>query len=109
MKKQALFIVILAGMLSFAFSAEKGLILNVPSALAGDSEDSKGSKDRDSKDKDSKDSNSDSGNNHSGNDSGSCACSPGIASCKCADGSTGAPGTGSSHITPNSMRSVHGN
>ncbi len=114
MKKNVFFIVMLAGMLSFAFSAEKGLILNVPSALAGDSEDSKGSKDRDSKDKDSKDqgskdSNSDSGNNHSGNDSGSCACSPGIASCKCADGSTGAPGTGSSHITPNSMRSVHGN
>jgi len=48
MKKNVFFIVMLAGMLSFAFSAEKGLILNVPSALAGDSKGSKNSKDKDS-------------------------------------------------------------
>ena len=56
MKKNVFFIVMLAGMLSFAFSAEKGLILNVPSALAGDSKDSKDSKDKDSKDSEDKDS-----------------------------------------------------
>jgi len=134
MKKNVFFIVMLTGMLSFAFSAEKGLILNVPSALAGDSEDSKDSKDKDSKDSkdkdskdskdkdskdskdkdskdnDSKDSNSDSGENanNNGSNNGSCVCPPGISSCICANGATGTPGAGSSPTAPNSLRSVHG-
>jgi len=118
MKKNVFFIVMLAGILSFAFSAEKGLILNVPSALAGDSEDSKDSKDKDSKDKDSKDKDSkdkdskdqDSKDSDSkdGDDDGSCACPPGISSCICADGSTGTPGAGNLPSAPNSLRSVHG-
>jgi len=128
MRKNVFFIVMLAGMLSFAFSAEKGLILHVPSAMAGDNKDSKDkdskdskdskdkdkdSKDKDSKDKDSKDKNSkdsaskDSGSSGNGNDS-SCTCPPGIASCICADGSTGNPGPGSLPSAPASLRSVHG-
>ena len=139
MKKHTLFIVMLTAMLGFAFGAEKGAIsLLIPSAMAGDSKDSKNkdskdskdSKDKDSKDKDSKDKDSkdkgskdkgskdkdskdtaskDSGSNGSGNGSGgSCTCPPGISSCICADGSTGNPGPGSLPSAPASLRSVHG-
>jgi len=101
MKKNVFFIFMLAGMLSFAFSAEKGLTFNIPSALAGHSKDSKDSKDSGSKD-------SEATNSGNGTNNGSCTCPPGIASCICANGSTGNPGPGSLPTTPNSLRSVHG-
>jgi len=132
MKRNVFFIVMLAGMLSFAFGAEKGaLYLTVPSAMASDKDskdkdaieskdkDSKDkdaieSKDKDSKDKDaieSKDNESKDSKDKDSKDSdsdGSCICPPGIASCICADGSTGDPGPDSSPTAPNSLRSIHG-
>jgi len=131
MKKNAFFIVMLVGMLGFAFSAEKGaLSLAVPSSMASEDSKDKDSKDKDSKDKDSKDKDSkdkdskdkdskdkdskdkasdkDKGSKDDGDDA-SCVCPPGISSCMCADGSEGDPGPGSSPAAPSSLRSVHGN
>jgi len=104
MKKNTLFIAMLAILLGLAFSAKAGaLSLIVPSAMANDA--GKATHKEGAKDQVGAEESHDGGEDASGT---TCTCPPGITSCICPDGSTGLPSAGSLSTTPGSLRSVYG-
>lgn len=102
MKKQALFIVLLASLSAVAVRAETGgLSWLVPSALASDA----GSTHQaEGKHPDGAGESDDGG--HDG--ALTCICPPGITSCTCPDGSAGKTVAGSISTAPGALRSVYG-
>jgi len=127
MKKNTLFIVMLAAMLSFAFNVGNGgLSLGVHAAIAGDhensnanensngnensnaNENSNGNENSNANENSNGNGNSNSNGNSNGNGTPSCTCPPGVSSCTCADGTPGGTGGAATTTSPSSLREVFG-